>query len=182
MSTSLCHDSVDQDVRIGKVETGRLPAAHGRRAALHRVLVVDLPVGPALQHLVERDAALEARERGTETEVQPVAEAQVVTDLAVDVEAVAVGEPPVVAVRRPVEQHHDAALGNDLAVVLDVARDVARLDGRRRLEAEELLDRLRDERAVGRDLAPLVGVLGEHLAGPADEPRGRLVPGRRRAG
>ena len=64
-----------------------LPAAHGGRAALDRVLVVDLPVGPALQHLVEGDAALEPRQRGAEAEVQPVPEAQVVADLAVDVEA-----------------------------------------------------------------------------------------------
>ena len=72
------------------------------------VVPVDIPVGPALQHLVERDATLEARQRGTEAEVEPVAEAQVVVDVAVDVEPVAVGEVAVVAVPRAVEQHHDA--------------------------------------------------------------------------
>ena len=59
--------------------------------------------------------------------MQAVAEAQVVVDRAVDVEAVAVGEVPVVAVRRAVEQQHDAAFGHGLAVVLDVARDGTRL-------------------------------------------------------
>ena len=67
---------------------------------LLRVVPVDLPVGEALQHLVERDPSLEPRERGAEAEVEAVAEAQVMVDRAVDVEAVAVGEVPVVAVRR----------------------------------------------------------------------------------
>ena len=38
--------------------------------------------------------------------------------------------------------------------------------------------RLGDQRAVLDDLAPLVGVLGEDLAGPADQPGGGLVAGR----
>ena len=55
------------------------------------VVPVDLPVGEALEDLVERDPALEPGQRGTEAEVDAVAEAQVLADLAVDVEAVAVG-------------------------------------------------------------------------------------------
>ena len=38
-----------------------LPAADGRGVGLLGVVPVDVPVGPALQHLVERDPALEAR-------------------------------------------------------------------------------------------------------------------------
>ncbi len=57
-------------------------------------------VGEALQHLVERDPALEPGQRGAEAEVDAVAEREVVVDLAVDVEAVAVGELAVVAVAR----------------------------------------------------------------------------------
>jgi hypothetical protein len=109
--------------------------------------------------------------------VQAVAEAQVVAGLAVDVEAITVGEVALVAVGRAIEQHHDAALGDHLAVVLDVLGHVAGLDGGGGLVAEELLDGVRDERPVGRDLASLVGVLAEGLAGPADQPGGRLVAG-----
>ncbi len=57
--------------------------------------------------------------------------------------------------------------------LVDVAADV----GRGRLEAEQLLDGVRDQRAVLDELAALVGVVGEHLAGPADEPGGGLVAG-----
>ena len=61
---------------------------------------VDVPLGEPLQQLVERDAAFEAGERGAEAEVDAVAEGEVLADLAVDVEAVAVGEAAVVAVGR----------------------------------------------------------------------------------
>ena len=56
-------------------------------------------------------------------------------------------------------------------------RDVAPDVRRGRLEAQELLDGVRDERAVLDQLAALVGVLGQHLAGPADQPGGGLVAG-----
>ena len=60
---------------------------------------------------------------------------------------------------------------------LDVLGDVAADVRRRRLEAEQLLDGVRDERRVLDQLAALVGVLGQHLAGPADEAGGGLVAG-----
>ena len=58
---------------------------------------------------------------GAQAEVDAVPEREVVVDLAVDVEAVGVGELALVAVGRAVEQQHRAALGHGLAVVLDVA-------------------------------------------------------------
>src|SRR2546430_11779723 len=65
----------------------RLPAAHGCRAGLLGVVVVDHPsIGKTGQHLVERDARFETRERGAHAEVDAIAERQVVLDLAVDVE------------------------------------------------------------------------------------------------
>ena len=54
--------------------------------------------------------------------MDPVSEGQVAPDVAPDVEAIAVGESTVVPVGRPVEQHHDAALGDALAVELHVPR------------------------------------------------------------
>jgi len=84
-------------------------------------LVVDVPLGPPLQRLLERDAAFEARERGTETEVEAVPEAEVVAGLSVDVERVSVREATVVAVPRSVEQHHHAALADRASVHFDVA-------------------------------------------------------------
>ena len=59
---------------------------------------------------------------------------------------------------------------------LDVVGHVPPDMGRRRLEAEDLLDRVRDEGAVLDELAPLVGVLGEDLSRPADQAGRRLVP------
>ena len=55
------------------------------------VVEVDLPLGEPLEHLFERDAALEPGERGAEAEVGAEAEREVLADVAVDVEAVAVG-------------------------------------------------------------------------------------------
>ncbi len=77
-----------------------------------------------------------------------------------------------------VEQQDRAAGGHDLAVVLDVLGDVAGLHGRGRLVAQQLLDGVRHEAAVLDHLVALVGVLGEHLARPADEPGRGLVAGR----
>src|SRR4051794_27601850 len=85
-----------------------LPSTHRGGAGLHRAVPVDLPVGEALQHLVERDAAFESSQRRPETEVDPVAERQVMVDLAVDVERVAVRELAVVAVGGTGQQHHHA--------------------------------------------------------------------------
>ena len=47
---------------------------------------------------------------------------------------------------------------------------------RRRLEAEQLLDRVGNEPGVVRQLAPLVGMLREHLPLQPIKPRRRLVP------
>ena len=46
-----------------------------------------------------------------------------------------------------------------------------------RFEPQRLVDHARQQRAVRNDLAALVGVLGEHLGEPADEPAGGLVAG-----
>src|SRR5438067_4335517 len=107
----------------------RFPAPHGRCAGHLGVLPVDLPLGEALEHLVEGHSTLEAGERSAEAEVDAVPEAQVVADLATDVEAVAVGEPALVAVGAPVQQQHHAALGDCPAVMLDVTSHVAGLHG-----------------------------------------------------
>ena len=108
-----------------------------------------------------------------------VAEREVVIDRPRDVEAVGIGEVALVVVPRRGEQHHHVAGGDRLAVVLDVLRDVPGLHRRRRLVAQRLLDRVRDEAAVVDDLAPFVGVLREQLAHPADEAGGGLVAGAR---
>jgi hypothetical protein len=69
-----------------------LPAAHGRRAGLLSAVPVDLPVGPAGEDFLERNAAFQSRQCRTEAEVDAVAEAQVPVDAAVDVEPVGVRE------------------------------------------------------------------------------------------
>ena len=101
-----------------------LPAAHGAGVRLLGALPVDVPLREAVEHLVERDAALEPGQRGTQAEVDAVAEREVVVDLPLDVEAVGVGEVALVAVARRGEQHHHVAGLDLLPVVLDVLRDV----------------------------------------------------------
>ena len=77
------------------------------------------------EDLVERDAAFEASERGTETEVDAVSEREVLTELAVNIEAIRVGPPALVAIRRADDEQHGCALGYDLAVHLHGFRHVA---------------------------------------------------------
>ena len=77
--------------RSARRDRQALPAAHGGRPGLLGVVPIDLPLGEALQHLVEGHPSLEAGERGAEAEVDAVAERQVVVDPAVDVERVASG-------------------------------------------------------------------------------------------
>ena len=52
----------------------------------------------------------------------------------------------------------------------------ARLDRRRRLVPEQLLDRVGEQRPVGEELRPLLRVPGEEHRRPAEEPGGRLAP------
>src|SRR4029450_12245471 len=108
-----------------------------------------------------------------------VAEGEVLADLPVDVEAVPLGVAAVVAIGRAHEGHHARAPRPLLAVVLDVPGDVAGDVRRGWLVAEDLLDRVRDQRRVLDELPPLIGMGGEYLAGPRDQPRRRLVCGPR---
>jgi hypothetical protein len=76
--------------------------------------------------------------------VRADAERQVLLLPAADIEAVGVGKAPVVPVGRSEQETHDAALGNGLAVQFDIPRDVPAGLQRRRLEAQDLVDRVRD--------------------------------------
>ena len=64
-----------------------------------------------------------------------------------------------------------------LVVQLDVFGHVPADRGARRFVAEELFDGVGDQRPVGDELASLVGMVGEHFAGPPDEAGRRLVAG-----
>ena len=77
--------------------------------------------------------------------------------------------------RRPDQEQYGAALGHLLAVEFGVTRDVSPDVRPRRLVTQDLLDGVGDQRVVRGQLAPLLGMLGEQLAGPADQPIGGLV-------
>src|ERR1700733_12794156 len=62
----------------------RLPAPHGRGAGALCFVVVDLPLGEAVQHLVQRHAPFQAGQRHTQAEVDAVAEGLVPTNAAMD--------------------------------------------------------------------------------------------------
>ena len=100
-----------------------------------------------------------------------VAEVQVVADLAlaVDVEAVRVGEEPFVAAGRPVDENDGIAGRDRLAVQRDIAGGGPDLILRWAFVAQQFLERRGDLAAVVLQLLPLVGVVGEHHDGIADE-------------
>src|SRR5580765_2910922 len=100
-------------------------AAHCRCLRDLGAIEFHVPLGEPRQHLIQRDAAFEARERRAEAEVDAVPEREVLVDLAVDVEAIGILEVALVAVRGADEEHHHAALGDGLAVYLDLRRHVA---------------------------------------------------------
>jgi hypothetical protein len=62
-------------------------------------------------------------------------------------------------------------------VQFDVGSGPPTLHGRRRLVPQQLLDRIGDERRVGRQGGPLVGVLVEHDRGPPQQPGDGLGTG-----
>src|SRR5690606_7614570 len=119
-----------RSLRPGRADGKPLPAAHRRGAGLDGMLPVDLPGRKPLQHLVQRDAALEPGERRSETEVDAVAEGEVMIDPSLDVEAVAAWEAALVAVRGAGQQEDGALRRHAPSVVLDVGGEKARLDRR----------------------------------------------------
>ena len=98
-------------------------------------------------------------------------------DVAVDVEVLGVGERPLVVVGRAGDEDHPRVGGDGDAVQGDVLLDPAALVVRRRVPAQHLLDRVRDERRVGDQLGALVGVPVERDDAVGDELGGGLVPG-----
>src|SRR5436305_2832046 len=109
------------DVSTGKVHYGdhsacrgghRLPSSHRRRRAECGFGQVDVPLGKALENLLQRDASLQARQRRAEAEMGADAEGEVLTRWAVDIELFAVGaELAWIAVGGPDQHHHCGAFG-----------------------------------------------------------------------
>ena len=132
------------------------------------------PGGELLQHHLR----FESGQRCAETEVDPLPERQVPAGTrAADVEAVAIGNHCLVVVGRPQQQQHFCARGQldvtDRRVVPDLA-----LDGQHRCaEAQELLDRRRDESRITAQRFPLLAVSKKLEEAGRQQPRGRLVAG-----
>src|SRR4030095_3452285 len=160
-----------------RLDPGRqsLPTAHRRRARHLGARVIDLPLGPTRQYLLESNTALETSEARAETEMDTVAEAQVVDVPPFHVEPIGVLERALVPVRRTVEQQQGRTPGHPRPVQLDVPRDVAGLHRRRRLIAKDLLDGVRNEATVFLQKSPLFGESTEQPGRPADQPARGLV-------
>ena len=148
---TLCVAATSDDRRQG------LPAAGHVAVGEARAVPVDVPGRKALQQLVDHDPSFQASQRHAQAEVRAVAEAEHVVDLATHVEGVGIREVALVAVRGSREHHQDAVGGDDLAVELGVGDDVAGDVVRRRLEPQDLVHRVRDERRVVDQALALVG-------------------------
>jgi hypothetical protein len=108
--------------------------------------------------------------------VHALTEAEVPAPGPGDVEGVGVGELALVAVGGTGHQHDPAAGGDRDAVQGDLPRGGAGGELQRRDEAQGLLDGGGDERGVGLQQRPLVGVLGEQLEERAGQSGGGLHP------
>src|SRR4051812_40454984 len=93
--------------------------------ALHRL--AQLVVGVAAQELLERDARLQAGERGTDAQMDAEPEPDVPFDVAVDVEVLGIGERPLVVVGGTGDQDHPRVGGDGDPVQRDVLLDPAAL-------------------------------------------------------
>ena len=140
-------------------------------------MLVDVPFGEAVERLLDHDLGFESGQARAEAEVDAVAERDVAVEGARDVEAIGVGVLALVAAGAPGEQRDLRVRGNRPAVPLDVAGHEAGLDRRRRLVAQELLDRVRDERRVGDELGALLGMAGEEHRRPTEQAGGGLAAG-----
>ena len=155
----------------------RVPTPNRRRRRPMRVRQVDIPIGEPVQHLVEGDPALETRQRRTQAKVHAVSERDVRAVLAVDVETLGIREATLVVIRRRQHQQHGASRRHGLAVELQGLSDVPRDVRARWLDPQQLLHRVRDERAIVQHRTALIGVLSEQFAHPSEQPAGRLDTG-----
>src|SRR5262249_33119261 len=115
-------------------------------------LVAEAKAGEALEQGRDRELCLESRQRRTETKMRAAPERLVVDLLARDVEAVGLPIPAGVAVGRRGRPHHGVAATNGTAADLEIAHRDARGLDHRRLEAEHLLDGVRDQGRVAAEL------------------------------
>src|SRR5262249_20670031 len=140
----IAHLSLPQPTGVSSVASGgehreRLPAPNRRSRRELGVRAVNFPLGEALQDLLKRYPPFEPRQRRAKAEVGAVAEGEVLADLPMDVKPVTVRVSTVIAVGRPDQKQHDAALRHRLTLDLDVACHVPAYVRRRRLVAENLL-------------------------------------------
>src|SRR5687767_15570116 len=82
-SSNSCNLRILSGVNVNREH---LPAAHGGSEGEPGLLLVHAPFREPLQHLFQRDAAFEPRERCAEAEVDPEAEGEMSGRLASDVE------------------------------------------------------------------------------------------------
>ena len=134
--------------RSGGDDRQRFPSPHSGRGSSSDVVPIDLPLRESLQDFVQGDTTFHPRQRSAQAEVNAVAEREVLTDIAVDVEPIGILVFVSVAVGGPREADHGAAGRHGPVVQFDVVCDVAGDVWRRRLKAQKFLDGIGDERAI----------------------------------
>ncbi len=119
----------------------------------------------------------ETRHLAAETEMLAGAETQMSQRPAVDVIDVGIGEFAPVAVGRAIGEGDLVADPQRLAVQFRLARDRALEALRRGVEAQRFLDRRRDQRGIGDEAAPRVGIVVQVEREHAHEARQRFHAG-----
>ena len=170
---------VELEVQLGEAaeDPGRLvvEAAVAGRAV---VLLGEADVVHAVEDALEADAALGAGERAAGARVVAAPERDVRLRVrAVDAELGRALEAPGVAVGGAVEQHHRRARRDVDAADRRGAAGEAEVGLHRALDAQHLLEEVRDALAVGAQLVLELRVLGEVLQRGGEQARGRLLAG-----
>ena len=128
-----------------------------QRGVLELDAVGDAVLRDAPVPLANGDAELEAGEVRSEAAVDPSAEAEVAVDLTVELDDVGSFVDALVRVRGADQAHDLVARLEGAATEFEVLGDDPRDEGDRGFEAQELLDRRRDDRRVLHDAATVLG-------------------------
>src|SRR5262249_57847816 len=133
------------------------PSEGGQRPPFER-FVGEVKAGEALEQGRDRELRLEPRQRRAETKMRAASERLVAQLLARGGEAAGLPIPAGIAIGSGERHHHGFAATNRTAADLAIAHRDARGLDHRRLEAEHLLDGVRDQGGVFSELLELIRV------------------------
>ena len=142
-----------------------------------RIVVLSGESGQPVHDRHQRDLRLQTRERGTETEMNALAEGQMLIGFSGDIETRGIVELGFVAIGRADPRHDPGPLRDRKSSKLHVISGHTEHRLHRRTVAKHFFDGASEQVRVGLKLLPFARMLQQRLDGIPDQVRGRLVAG-----